>query len=132
MSNIWEFLLQTATVSLTAGFLLLLKKLFEDKLPPRWQYTIWGLLALRSILPAATRNRYVLLPLPVWIEALKTAAEQNLTSVFSAPFDPVYLTSGLPWPAVSEQSTYSLTAGTPESSILLASLSITDWFFLLM
>ena len=35
MSNIWEFLLQTATVSLTAGLLLLLKKLFEDKLPPR-------------------------------------------------------------------------------------------------
>lgn len=104
MSNIWEFLLQTATVSLTAGILLLLKKLFEDKLPPRWQYTIWFLLALRMILPTATRNRYVLLPLPVWIEALKTASEQNLTSVFSAPFDPVHLTSGLPWPAVSVQS----------------------------
>ena len=57
MSNIWEFLLQTATVSLTAGLLLLLKKLFEDKLPPRWQYTIWFLLALRVLLPAATQNR---------------------------------------------------------------------------
>ena len=111
MSNIWEFLLQTATVSLTAGLLLLLKKLFEDKLPPRWQYTIWFLLALRVLLPAATQNRYILLPLPVWIEALKSIAEQNLSasafgpSLFSAPFDPVHLTSGLPWPAVSAQST---------------------------
>ncbi len=124
MSNIWEFLLQTATVSLTAGLLLLLKKLFEDKLPPRWQYTIWFLLALRILLPAATQNRYILLPLPVWIEALKSIAEQNLSasvfgpSLFSAPFDPVHLTSGLPWPAISEQST-------------AASMSLTDWLFLL-
>lgn len=130
MSNIWEFLLQTATVSLAAALLLLLKKLFEDKLPPRWQYTVWFLLALRILLPAATRNRYILLPLPVWIETLKAATEQNLSSLFSAPFDPVHLTSGLPWPALSVQSAYHLSGGMPQPASLLANLSITDWLFL--
>lgn len=130
MSNIWEFLLQTATVSLAAALLLLLKKLFEDKLPPRWQYTVWFLLALRILLPAATRNRYILLPLPVWIETLKAATEQNLSSLFSAPFDPVHLASGLPWPALSVQSAYHLSGGMPQPASLLANLSITDWLFL--
>ena len=52
MGNIWEFLLQTLTVSLTAAVLLIVKYLLADKLSPRWQYGIWGLLALRALIPA--------------------------------------------------------------------------------
>ena len=51
MSSIWAFLLQTASVSLAAALLLLLKTIFADKLSPRWQYGIWSLLALRILLP---------------------------------------------------------------------------------
>ena len=64
MSNIWEFLLQTLTVSITAAVLLLCKRIFADKLSPKWQYGVWILLALRILLPAGGK-RYVLLPLPV-------------------------------------------------------------------
>ena len=64
MSNIWEFLLQTLTVSITAAVLLLCKRIFADKLSPKWQYGVWVLLAIRILLPAGVK-RYVLLPLPV-------------------------------------------------------------------
>ena len=50
MGNIWEFLLQTLTVSLAAAVLLIVKYLLADKLSPRWQYGVWGLLALRALI----------------------------------------------------------------------------------
>ena len=46
MYNIWGFLLQTMAVSIVAVIILLLKKIFEDKLSPRWQYLVWILLAI--------------------------------------------------------------------------------------
>ena len=57
MHNIWEFLLQTVSVTLVATLLLVMKHLFEDKLSPRWQYGIWSILALRILLPATTSRR---------------------------------------------------------------------------
>ena len=48
MGNIWGILLQTVTVSLTAGLLLLLKGLMADKLSPRWQYGVWPSLVISS------------------------------------------------------------------------------------
>lgn len=35
MTNIWEFLMQTIEISIVALILLLLKKIFQDKLSPR-------------------------------------------------------------------------------------------------
>ena len=46
MHNIWEFLLQTLSVSAAAALLLIVKALLADKLPPRWQYGVWAVLAL--------------------------------------------------------------------------------------
>ena len=77
MGNIWEFLLQTLTVSLTAAVLLIVKYLLADKLSPRWQYGIWGLLALRALIPAGM-TRQVLLPRPAWVDMCKTAAAMLL------------------------------------------------------
>lgn len=51
MYNIWGFGLQTIAVSIVAGIILLLKKIFEDKLSPKWQYGIWTLLAIRILIP---------------------------------------------------------------------------------
>ena len=46
MGNIWSFLLQTLTASGVAVLLLAVKTLFRDKLPPRWQFAIWGILGI--------------------------------------------------------------------------------------
>ncbi len=54
MANIWEALYQTLSVSLAAAVLLLVKWLLRDKLSPRWQYAVWGVLALRALIPAGT------------------------------------------------------------------------------
>lgn len=109
MGNIWEFLLQTLTVSLTAAVLLIVKYLLADKLSPRWQYGIWGLLALRALIPAGM-TRQVLLPLPAWVDMCKTAAERGLSSAHAGPWDAMDAKSVLPWPS-----------GAPES--------VTDWLF---
>lgn len=109
MGNIWEFLLQTLTVSLVAAVLLILKYLLADKLSPRWQYGIWGLLALRALIPAGM-TRQVLLPLPTWVDMCKTAAERGLASAYAGPWDALDAKSVLPWPS-----------GAPES--------VTDWLF---
>ena len=84
MGNIWEFLLQTLTVSLVAAVLLIVKYLLADKLSPRWQYGVWGLLALRALIPAGM-TRQVLLPLPAWVDMWKTAAERGLGGGGPAP-----------------------------------------------
>ncbi len=109
MGNIWEFLLQTLTVSLVAAVLLILKYQLADKLSPRWQYGIWGLLALRALIPAGM-TRQVLLPLPTWVDMCKTAAERGLASAYAGPWDALDAKSVLPWPS-----------GAPES--------VTDWLF---
>ena len=110
MGNIWEFLLQTLTVSLAAAVLLIVKYLLTDKLSPRWQYGVWGLLALRALIPAGTA-RQVLLPLPVWVDMWKTAAERGLGSAYASPWSPLDAGSVLPLPS-----------GAPRS--------LTDWLFL--
>lgn len=111
MGNIWEFLLQTLTVSLAAVVLLIVKYLLADKLSPRWQYGIWGLLALRVLIPAGM-TRQVLLPLPELVDMCKTAAERGLSSAYAGPWDAMDAKSVLPWPS-----------GSPES--------VTDWLFVL-
>ena len=95
MGNIWEFLLQTLTVSLAAAVLLIVKYLLTDKLSPRWQYGVWGLLALRALIPAGTA-RQVLLPLPVWVDMWKTAAERGLGSAYASPWSSLDAGSVLP------------------------------------
>lgn len=85
MRSIWGFLLCTLAASAAAGVLLVLKKLLEDKLPPSWQYGVWWLLFARLALPFgldAASGRQVLLPLPLWVESLKTFAEQHLASAY--------------------------------------------------
>ena len=96
MDSIWSFLLQTLTVSLTAAVLLVLKRLLQDKLSPRWQYGVWSILALRILLPAAA-TRQVLLPLPMWVEQIKSAVEAGLSSAYAGPYEPVAVRHVLPW-----------------------------------
>ena len=74
MIDIWSFLLQTLTASGAAALLLAVKAMFRDKLSPRWQFAVWGVLAAVLLLPAGWGGRYVLLNWPMLVEALKSAA----------------------------------------------------------
>jgi len=85
MINIWEFILQTVSVSLVAGLLLVTKTIFKDKLTPRWQYGIWLILALRIIIPVRA-DRFVLLPFGLYLEMAKNCIETRLESSFSSVF----------------------------------------------
>lgn len=95
MGNIWVFLLQTLSVSLVAAVLLLTKRVFEDTLSPRWQYGIWSLLALRILLPVGVK-RSVILPLPLWIESLKSWVEGMLSSNYSQVYEGLSMNHVLP------------------------------------
>ena len=111
MSHIWEFFLQTLSVSLVAVLLLIVKRLMEDKLSPRWQYGVWVILALRILLPVDVL-RTVLLPLPLWAEILKSHAEVGLQSVYTLTYTPLSLRHIIPLPPSAPQS-------------------LTDWLFVI-
>ena len=57
MDNLWPVLAQTLALSVAAAVLLAAKRLFLDKLSPRWQYGVWAILALRALLPAGLLGR---------------------------------------------------------------------------
>ena len=78
MTGFWGFLLQTLYVSLVGGLLLLVKAIFRDKLTPRWQYGVWSILALRILVPVQMTWKYVLLPLPLWVETARILAEHAI------------------------------------------------------
>ncbi len=83
MLDIWAFLLQTLTVSGAAALILLLKALFKDKLPPKWQFAVWGVLGIIMIIPAGMGGRYTLFNWRVIIDAVKAAfGDYGFTRVF--------------------------------------------------
>lgn len=110
MTNIWGFLLQTVTASLIATLLLTVKWLLRDKLSPRWQYGVWGVLALRIVWPVRLTGKYILLPLPLWLETVKAVVESSLNSTYSAVYEPIRIRFPIPW-----------VSGRAES--------VTDWIF---
>lgn len=112
MTNIWQFLLQTMEVTLAAVVLLTLKRVFRDKLPPRWQYGVWALLGLRMILPAGAGGRYLSGRLAAVLETVKYMAERDLSSAYSGPYT-------------------SIAAGSVLPRIDGAPQSLTDWLFVL-
>lgn len=74
MYDLWGFLLQTLTVSGVAVLLLILRMLFQDKLPPRWHWSLWVILGIVMITPAGLNGRYLLINWRVYVELLKNLA----------------------------------------------------------
>lgn len=97
MGDIWAFLLQTLTASGVAVLLLIVKAMFRDKLSPRWQFAVWGILGVVLLLPAGFGGRYVLLNWPAFVEVIKTALTGSyvLTQV----------TAPIPLPGISAPTT---------------------------
>ena len=113
MENIWMFLQQTAAASLVALFLLILQRIFLDKLSPRWQYGVWLVLLLRLLVPAGFGGRPTVLDVTFWVETLRTRVELGLHSAYSSPFTASLPAAPVPLPP----------AGAPTSW--------TDWAFLI-
>lgn len=86
MTNLWAFLSQTLTLTLAAAVLLAAKRLFLDKLSPRWQYGVWAILALRALLPAGLLGRTLLPGGRVVLEAARLQVELSLSSVLTDPY----------------------------------------------
>ncbi len=103
MVNIWEFILQTVSVSLVAGVLLITKAIFKDKLTPRWQYGIWIILVLRILIPVKA-DRFVLLPFGLYLEIAKNHVESRLTSAFSSAFSATEPSGIIPYITSSPRS----------------------------
>ena len=72
MFDIWSFLLQTLTISGVAALILLIKALFKDKLPPKWQFAVWSVLGLMMLIPAGLFGRYALFRWQIPIEIIKS------------------------------------------------------------
>lgn len=111
MYNIWGFLLQTTAVSVVAAIILFLKKIFEDKLSPKWQYGIWTLLAIRILVPV-NLGSYILPPVALWMEMLKAGVEKLVSSVYTYVYEPIAL-----------HHVFPLITDAPQSA--------TDWLFVI-
>ncbi|HIY06666.1 MAG TPA: hypothetical protein H9844_06270, partial [Candidatus Evtepia faecigallinarum] len=112
MTDLWGFLLQTACVCLVGVLLLVVKWLLRDKLSPRWQYSVWVVLAARLLVPATLGGGTALLPLSLWVEMARLTVEQRLSSAYVSMVQTVQVTAPVPW-----------LTGLPHS--------ITDWLFFL-
>nr|WP_300170559.1 M56 family metallopeptidase [uncultured Flavonifractor sp.] len=96
MDNIWAFLEQTLTATVAAVLLLVTKRLFLDKLSPRWQYGVWAILALRVLLPAGLLGRALLPGGQVVLEAAKAWVERGLSSALTDPYGITQVTAPVP------------------------------------
>ena len=129
MVNLWSVLAQTLALSVAALVLLAAKRLFLDKLSPRWQYGVWAILALRALLPAGLLGRTLVPGGRAVLEAARLQVELPLSSVLTDPYGvtevlaPVPLfPRGLPAPgSITDALFYLYAAG-----VLLLAL----WFFL--
>lgn len=129
MDNLWSVLAQTLALSVAAAVLLAAKRLFLDKLSPRWQYGVWAILALRALLPAGLLGRTLVPGGRGVLEAARLQVELPLSSVLTDPYGvtevlaPVPLFPfGLPVPgSITDVLFYVYAAG-----VLLLAL----WFFL--
>ena len=96
MDNLWSFLNQTLALSVTAALILLLKKFFEDKLSPRWQFGVWSIFALRLLLPVGVFHRYLFPQGQVLLAWIKNTVEGTPYSALSAPYEPITVTTPFP------------------------------------
>ena len=97
MGDFWAFLLQTLTASGAAVLLLIVKAMFRDKLSPRWQFAVWGILGLVLLIPAGLWGRYALLNWPMWVEALK--------SLLTGSYTLTRVTAPVPLPSLTPPAT---------------------------
>ena len=93
MYDIWGFLLQTLTLSGAALLIIIVKALFRDKLPPKWQFAVWGVLGLMMLIPAGIFGRYSLFR---WQLAVGIVKSRFGDYSFTKVWHPIPIISELP------------------------------------
>ncbi|MBP3677068.1 MAG: hypothetical protein J6I97_01840, partial [Agathobacter sp.] len=78
---------------------------------PRWQYSIWVLLAIRILVPVNV-SKYIIPQLALWIEVFKENIEKLFVSNYCRAYEPITLHHCIPFINKSPQS-------------------ITDWLFVI-
>lgn len=109
MSNIYEVLLQTISISAICIIILILKWILADKLSPKWQYGVWSVLIISILIPYKL-NTYTIPSLVIYFEMFKTAIEKTMNSAYIGIYEPLNAEHVLP---IINQSP----------------VSITDWLF---
>ena len=100
MYDLWGFLLQTLTASGVALLLLAIKALFKDKLPPKWQFAVWGVLGVILLIPAGWNGRYTLIHWQVVVELIKGAVGDYS---FSQVYFPIPMLTGIPTTVIEKR-----------------------------
>lgn len=86
MFDIWGFLLQTLNVSGVAVLLLIIKALLKDKLPPKWHFSVWGVLGIFILLPAGILGRFALFNWQTVVDFIKLLVKDYSFSRVLFPF----------------------------------------------
>lgn len=87
MKDIYDFLICTLSASLPAVYILIIKRVFRDKLTPLWQFALWAVLAVSLIFPLNVSTNLSFLT-----ETLKTFLSGTVSlskPVLSVPFIPM-------------------------------------------
>lgn len=71
MFDLWGFLIQTLNISGIAALTLIVKSLFKDKLPPKWQFASWSVLGMMILLPTGMFGTYTLIRWQTVVEIIK-------------------------------------------------------------
>ena len=79
MTDLWSFLVHTLNASTAALFILLIKRIFRDKLTPVWQFSVWIVLLAVLIIPGGTIGGYVFIDWTHITEFLKTCFFDSYT-----------------------------------------------------
>lgn len=80
--SIWQMIEYTLAVSTVAALLLLMKRLFHDKLDARWHYFIWAVLFVRMAVPLEIEwlkspiSLFEAIPVGYWTDILSLKAER--------------------------------------------------------
>ena len=112
MTDLWGMLYQSLIVCLSACFLLLIKRIFKDKLSGVWQYSVWAILLVRAQIPASVTGWLFFQQAAYLFECLKVNVEKGLNSSYTSAFQLSVNRAVLP-----------LIKGMPSS--------ITDWLFVI-
>ncbi|MBR3596806.1 MAG: M56 family metallopeptidase [Clostridia bacterium] len=84
MHDIFEFLIQTAYASGVGIFILIIKRIFRNKLHPSWQFGVWSILATALLIPFSFSSN-----ISFFAELLKTFTSGEYTVSRPAFFFPV-------------------------------------------
>ena len=89
MTDLWSFLVHTLNASTAALFILLIKRIFRDKLTPVWQFSVWIVLLAVLIIPGGTIGGYIFIDWTHITEFLKTYFLDSYTLSEAVSFFPL-------------------------------------------